>query len=89
VTESAQVSVIGLRQLAALEQLTSLGFCQVREFSPLPPEADIRKQMTDILPGCSYAIVNKVCVHGRKEGAPVSTVLCMLLAYCPPACHGM
>jgi len=59
------LSTTGLRQLAALQQLTSLGFSQGCLFVGVTPcMADVLlwELMLDKLPGCSYATVNKVCV---------------------------
>jgi len=52
------LSGVGLRQLAALNQLTSLGFGTFQ--SQLNSFAD--HLMKDDLPGSHYAIINKVCV---------------------------
>jgi len=81
---SAQLSTTGLRQLAALEQLTSLGFSQ--EWCTFEEDSHtvqrLREVMLNKLPGCSRAIVNKVCIDGTRETAVVSTVVLMLLACC-------
>jgi len=53
------VSAMGLRQLAALSQLTSLGFGR---FSHSQLDTLARHLMKDNLPEFSYAIINKVCV---------------------------
>jgi len=65
-TSSSEVSRVGLRQLAALEQLTSMGF--VRDISPRLVSPDwLQEHMSDRLPGCKYAIINKV-------GIPLHTI---------------
>jgi len=56
-----QVSAVGLRQLTALQQLTSLGFGRF-SCSQLNTLAD--HLMNDNLLGCTYAIINQVCVWG-------------------------
>jgi len=62
VYSSASLSAVGLRQLAALEQLTSLGFtsCYFDRVDII-----LKEQMQDDLPGCSYAIINKVCSNTK------------------------
>jgi len=52
------VSAAGLRQLAALQQLTSLGFATVN-YSKL--HTSVKLLIKDELPDYPYAIVNKVC----------------------------
>jgi len=68
---AAEVSSVGLRQLAALEQLTSLGFvarCYPSKVNPV-----LEEQMSDRLPGCSHAIISKVRVSLWGEGSPSSS----------------
>jgi len=62
VTFSARITTIGMRQLAALQQLTSLEFhpaCDLTGISPI-----LKTEMLK-LPGCLHVIVNKVCVGGE------------------------
>jgi len=62
----AHLSTIGLQQLAALKQLTSLGIFggySSEQVSPI-----LREVLLDKLPGCSHAIVNKVCADDTREG---------------------
>jgi len=70
VTGPTEVSVAGLRQLAALEQLTSLGFAHGS--GPCNVSPGLKEQLSDRLPGCQYAIINKVCItlthHSRWHG---------------------
>jgi len=55
----AWVSAVGLRQLAALSQLISLGFGR---FYRTPLDTLAQHLMKDNLPEFSYGIINKVCV---------------------------
>jgi len=80
VTGSSEVSRAGLRQLAALEQLTNLGF--VRDINPRLVSPDwLKEHLSDRLPGCKYAILNKVRVATYTPG--IHTTLggtgCMVL----------
>jgi len=58
IQESYSLSTVEVRQLAVLNQLTSLGICRFYHslLYTLP-----RHLMNDDLPGCPYAIINKVC----------------------------
>jgi len=58
--EPGQMSVVGLRQLAALSQLTSLGFGPFYRSWQL--DALAQHLMTGNLADCEYAIINKVCL---------------------------
>jgi len=59
-----ELSAVGLRQLAALQQLTSLGFGEL-----FCSELDRVAQhlMKDDMAGYAYAIINKVCTHAEVE----------------------
>jgi len=57
-TDSYQMSAVGLRQLAALDQLTSLGLGSICNSKLKTLAAHL---MSDYLPGCLHAINNKVC----------------------------
>jgi len=59
---NSQLSAAGLRQLTALEQLTSLGSTSVN-LSPV-----LQEQMTDVLDSCTHAIVNQVRAGVRRKG---------------------
>jgi len=59
ITDPNNISAVELRQLAALDQLTTLGF-DILYKSEVKALAD--HLMQDNLPGYRYAIVNKVCV---------------------------
>jgi len=64
----AHLSITGLRQLAALEQLTSLGFGWGLGFGEVSPMVQrVMLPIRNELPDCVYAIVNKVCVGGTRE----------------------
>jgi len=56
------LSAVGLRQLAALNQLTSLGFGR---FYHSQPDILAQHLMKDNLPGYPYAIINKVCMNAE------------------------
>jgi len=56
-----RVSVVGLRQIAALQQLTSLG---LGDFRCNRLDTLAQHLMKDTLPDCVRALVNKVCVCG-------------------------
>jgi len=70
-----RVSVVGLRQLAALQQLTSLGFGVFNRPNQLATFA--QHLMKDNLPDCQYALINKVrtwycvCLVLVGEGGPL------------------
>jgi len=57
-----ELSTAGLRQLAALEQLTSLGFGYKFDREKVSPE--VEEQMPDRLPCCFYGIISKVRTEG-------------------------
>jgi len=62
VSSTSEVSAVGLRWLAALQQLTSLGlgrFLFARHANVLNTLA--HHLMKDKLPYCPYAMINKVC----------------------------
>jgi len=65
-----QMSAVGLRQLAALQQLTSLGF---GAFYSSKLNTLAQYLMKDNLPGCLHALTNKVC------GKASSLVVCIIL----------
>lgn len=65
-----EVSAVGLRQLAGLQQLTSLGFMpMVRLGNSNHSHLDTvaKHFMRDDLPGCLYAIVNQVGVSALSR----------------------
>jgi len=59
-----QVSAVGLRQLAALQQLTSLG---LGYFDRSPLDTVAQHLMRDDLPDCFYGIANKVCIDVASQ----------------------
>jgi len=64
VTDPCHVSAVGLRQLAALQQLTSLGLGWFYHSSLFILAHHL---MEDNLPDYPYAIINKVCVHAESQ----------------------
>jgi len=54
-----EMSAAGLRQLAGLQQVTSLG---LGYFDSSQLDTVAQHLMRDHLPDCLYAIINKVCV---------------------------
>jgi len=83
-----QVSAVGLRQLAGLQQVTSLGLGDV---SCSKMNSLAKLLIKDNLPGCSHALINKVrgrhlylCVRGMLVGGCSAAPL-----YCAGQCrHG-
>jgi len=58
VLDANNLSAAGLRHLASLQQLTSLGFCWGFDADNISPV--IQEQLSDTVRGCRHAIVNKV-----------------------------
>jgi len=67
-----QVPAVGLRQLAALQQLASLG---LRYFDCSQLDTVAKHLMKDDLPDCFYNIANKVCIDVAYATGMVSVGL--------------
>jgi len=64
VEDASSLTPEGVRQLAALQQLTSLGFASEVTFLPTAVGLAVQKVLSDNMQGCKHAIVNKVSSGG-------------------------